>query len=626
MQAMDWRSANFYLIRGENSYHPIDKQIASFKSFLSTYADHGLNTISLVWYTPVDPVTGAFKSQFTSPPWEMTVPDAGTLSLFTQAAHESGFKVIWKPQFLTDTGMPDNISPFSVGSGFDANAFLNNVRTFWHGMAPLAQQKAVDLLILGTEHQGFSVDAYENAWRSIIADVRSVYTGKLTYDEVSKVGRDFAVGADDVAFWDALDLIGVSMYVPLARNANATYADAYKTLFDNPTNIGDTGPGVNIPAVFAELAKTYGKPVFFTESGTMSRTGVLQFPVAPPTDTVNLQEQAIYYRVLMDAFANYDWFAGVNWWGEHNQFSAPPSSPEWRSYFDNALVKGFDFIGKPSGDVLKYYWKNGQPPPALVMEGTHNPDGTDNRDDRLYGGYQSDRMSGLAGNDVIHAGRGQDTLQGGTGNDTLHGEAGTDTAVFSGKRSDHTIVFDAPAGRYTVAGPDGTDSLISVERLRFDDGDAWIEDAAGLSGVVHRFFNNATGAHFFTVSNTEANAVRVGLPSFEDEGLAYRTAVAGATGTTDVYRFYNTATGFHFYTANPVERDAILKTLPTFQYEGVGYQAYGADSGPQEELYRFFNTATGAHLFTTSEQERDAIIATLPTFVFEGIAFYVDPL
>jgi hypothetical protein len=49
----------------------------------------------------------------------------------------------------------------------------------------------------------------EKEWRRIIRAVRSVFKGKLTYS----ANWD---GVDRVGFWDALDLIGVQAYFPLA--------------------------------------------------------------------------------------------------------------------------------------------------------------------------------------------------------------------------------------------------------------------------------------------------------------------------------------------------------------------------------------------------------------------------
>jgi len=59
------------------------------------------------------------------------------------------------------------------------------------------------------------------------------------------------------------------------------------------------------------------------------------------------------------------------------------------------------------------------------------------------------------------------TLTGLAGNDTIDGGGGVDTAIYSGKRSDHTIA-KAAAG-YTVSGPEGLDAVSNVERLQFSD-------------------------------------------------------------------------------------------------------------------------------------------------------------
>lgn len=249
-----------------------------------------------------------------------------------------------------------------------------------------------------------------------------------------------------------------------------------------------------------------------------------------------------------------------------------------------------------------------------------------NSADTLYGFAGADSIHAYLGNDYIDAGSGNDIIRGSGGNDIIDGGPGNDMAVLAGTLYQNTIRYDWSSRLYTISGPDGTDSLRSVERLRFSDGDRYIEDAAGLSGVVHRFYNTEKGVHFYTASNAEANSVRDTLPQYEHEGLSFRVSPSSAPGSTDVFRFFNKQIGYHFYTASKFERDQIINTLHQFDYEGVGYKAYSSDRGPQEELYRFFNTQTGAHFFTTSETERDQVLTTLPQFRYEGIAFYVDIL
>ncbi|NHZ89807.1 DUF4214 domain-containing protein [Massilia sp. CCM 8733] len=61
-----------------------------------------------------------------------------------------------------------------------------------------------------------------------------------------------------------------------------------------------------------------------------------------------------------------------------------------------------------------------------------------------------------------------DRLEGDGGDDTLNGGGGTDTAVFRGNYGSYTVT-DLGGGSVRVIGADGTDTLNSVEVLKFDD-------------------------------------------------------------------------------------------------------------------------------------------------------------
>lgn len=97
--------------------------------------------------------------------------------------------------------------------------------------------------------------------------------------------------------------------------------------------------------------------------------------------------------------------------------------------------------------------------------------------DTLEGRGGNDQLFGRGGNDTLDGGAENDTLTGGAGNDTLIGGTGTDTAVFSGTASQYAVTGTKDAGgRYTafsgIAGPDGTDTLSSIETLTFTGGGA----------------------------------------------------------------------------------------------------------------------------------------------------------
>ncbi|WP_194792814.1 calcium-binding protein [Caenimonas koreensis] len=120
----------------------------------------------------------------------------------------------------------------------------------------------------------------------------------------------------------------------------------------------------------------------------------------------------------------------------------------------------------------------------------------DGGNDSIYGGGDADVLEGGDGNDLLVGdysylpnwngligGTNNDTLRGGAGDDTLSGDlendlldggTGTDTAFFYGKFTHYDVVYDPQTQRVTVtdhvAGRDGTDTLVSIETLSFEDG------------------------------------------------------------------------------------------------------------------------------------------------------------
>lgn len=147
-----------------------------------------------------------------------------------------------------------------------------------------------------------------------------------------------------------------------------------------------------------------------------------------------------------------------------------------------------------------------------------------------------------------------------------------------------------------------------------------------LRAPIFRFFNEQTGAHFFTGSATERDLVQSTLsPPFKDEGTAFFAASASTPGLSQVYRFYNLRTGVHFYTISESEKASIEATLPdVFRLEGVSYHASEVGGQGLIPLYRFYLPSKGVHFYTASESEKDRVIATLGAiYRFEGIGYYV---
>lgn len=109
----------------------------------------------------------------------------------------------------------------------------------------------------------------------------------------------------------------------------------------------------------------------------------------------------------------------------------------------------------------------------------------------LTGGDRGDRLDGAGGDDILNGLGGNDVLIGGTGNDQLNGGAGQDTAVYaSGIRAYSETVTGGNGG--VSGGPDGNDTLNSVEVLRFLDGRV-IMDAADETAQLNRLYVTVLG-------------------------------------------------------------------------------------------------------------------------------------
>ncbi len=86
----------------------------------------------------------------------------------------------------------------------------------------------------------------------------------------------------------------------------------------------------------------------------------------------------------------------------------------------------------------------------------------------IANGVIIENVVGGSGNDMMTGNSADNQFQGRGGNDTVDGMGGIDTAVFSGLRSQSTLIpLDGNGVR--VTGPDGADMLTNVEKLTFND-------------------------------------------------------------------------------------------------------------------------------------------------------------
>jgi len=135
-------------------------------------------------------------------------------------------------------------------------------------------------------------------WTALISEVRGAFSGALTYsanwDE-----------AEDVAFWDQLDWIGVNAFYPLAAANGASDADYQR------------GAEAALDRL-AELSRTLQKPVVLVEIGYTTRTNAAVEPWLWPDDMQNVvvdeREQARALSAIAGAAASRGFVRGLFVW------------------------------------------------------------------------------------------------------------------------------------------------------------------------------------------------------------------------------------------------------------------------------------------------------------------------
>ncbi len=176
-------------------------------------------------------------------------------------------------------------------------AWFASYRQFVMPLARIAEQHGAARFIVGSELG--SLEPHESSWRRLIAELRDVFSGTLTYS----VNWDHAHA---VGFWDALDEVGMTAYFPLAIDGSAS-TSALARAWQTPR------------AKIDVLSRRIGKPVVITEIGYPSRSQAADRPWDDATDErVDLELQRRLYRGFCDAFAETSSIGGFyvwNWFG-----------------------------------------------------------------------------------------------------------------------------------------------------------------------------------------------------------------------------------------------------------------------------------------------------------------------
>ena len=218
----------------------------------------------------------------------------------TEAARAHGIKTMLKPHiWLSDRDRDTWRGDIAMDSDEDWAEWFANYERFILHYAALAEELKIEALCIGTELHGTM--QRESDWRSLIAKVRAVYSGPLTY------AANWYEEYEEVPFWDELDWIGIQAYFPLSEEDHPDR----RTLEAGWSRWIDEIERVQAAAE---------RPVMFTEVGYRSVPGAAREPWVWPRrgestrDERDFSLQADAYRALFSQLWERDWFKGLYVW------------------------------------------------------------------------------------------------------------------------------------------------------------------------------------------------------------------------------------------------------------------------------------------------------------------------
>jgi hypothetical protein len=254
------------------------------------------------------------------------------LTVTTGLARERGIETLLKPHlWLTEPGPGAWHGTITMASAAEWDRWFASYRRFTLHYAELAERLQIPVYCVGTELHG-TVRARPDDWRRLIAEVRKVYTGRLTY------AANWHQELDDVTFWDAVDMIGVQAYFPLSQEPLPTVEEL----------VAGWQPHV---AALESLARRHGRPILFTEVGYVSRPGATAEPWQWPEDRHaaasedGLELQARAYEAFFRVFWDETWVAGAYIW-------------KWYPGTSATTARTVDFTpqGKPAELVMRRWY------------------------------------------------------------------------------------------------------------------------------------------------------------------------------------------------------------------------------------------------------------------------------
>lgn len=262
------------------------------------------------------------------------------LRITTRLAKERGIKTILKPHIWLRDDQGKWRGEIEMKSEEDWQEWFKNYEEFILHYALIAEEEGIEMLCIGTELHRTCTEREAN-WRALIAKIRTIYSGDLTY------AANFSGEYEEVSFWDELDYIGVQAYFSLTENEEASLEELKKG-WEEPL------------AELESYSRKFDKPILFTEVGYKSTKDSGKTPWEWPQrisrekreEIHSEQHQADLYEALFAEVFDQPFIAGVHLWKWF-----PTYGDDKSRYRKREFDIDFSPQGKPAEAIMSKWYK-----------------------------------------------------------------------------------------------------------------------------------------------------------------------------------------------------------------------------------------------------------------------------
>ena len=218
--------------------------------------------------------------------------------------HSKGLNVMLKPQVWVGRG--DFTGRIEMKSEKDWLTFESTYSDYIISFAKMAERNGVKMLCIGTEMSRFAMQRVPY-WRSLIKELREIYSGQLTYGE--NWDSSFKI-----EFWNDLDFIGIDAYFPICSQKQPTLLEL------------ESGWNKLLPKL-KTLSEKNNRKIVFAEYGYRSIVECAKSPWDYGVENeVSENQQELALKALYNTIWKQDYFAGGfiwKWYPDHKTAGGP---------------------------------------------------------------------------------------------------------------------------------------------------------------------------------------------------------------------------------------------------------------------------------------------------------------